>query len=398
LRSVAGVVLVFVGQLVLASGILAVAFGLSWTGGIAAALVSGAGAGIHAAVARRSWPPPPGALDGDRTAARAPAPAPAGGNTETDEVVTASECPPSGIPVEAVTGDVERAARLVEQTAGIGEKLALRLEGTTASVMSIAERANNLRAAIEGHTAGVNEIAASLQSMSVIVRSVRSSADKAAGSSDEMRESTERSLEMVRSTADKMRRVLESVGVIRAFTTAIADVAERTNLLSINASIQAARAGHDGRGFAVIASEIRKLATNTNLQAAEAGEALSVVASDIDATAESLSEVAELISSLEAEAAEVDLVVQQLRSAMVEQDSGNSEIVAAVNQLTSASGEVRDDYHGIEESIEQLQYGFIEISSLARNGEGTARKGGQVLERLRQSIEDHEEWSGAGRA
>jgi uncharacterized protein YoxC len=224
---------------------------------------------------RRSRPanlaPPPVAVDGDRTAPRAPVPAPAGGNTETDEVVTASECPPSGIPVEAVTGDVERAARLVEQTAGIGEKLALRLEGTTASVMSIAERANNLRAAIEGHTAGVNEIAASLQSMSVIVRSVRSSADKAAGSSDEMRESTERSLEMVRSTADKMRRVLESVGVIRAFTTAIADVAERTNLLSINASIQAARAGHDGRGFAVIASEIRKLATNTNLQAAEAG-------------------------------------------------------------------------------------------------------------------------------
>lgn len=283
--------------------------------------------------------------------------------------------------------DVGRSIKLVGELAEYNGKLNARLDGVTQNVMSIAERTTNLRGLIEGQTAGVNEISASVEEMAGTVRNVHTSAENAEDAGTSMQDAISRSGEVIRTTAGHMDRVLSAIGIVRKFTETIVDIAERTNLLAINASIEAAHSGHDGSGFAVIAGEIRKLAENSNEHAAEAEQALSGVVTDIERTSGYLEETKSIFEELRSGADRVANVVQEIRGAMTEQEVGTSEIVAAVHQLSESSSEVQSDYGTVDEAIDEVQFSFIEISSLAKNTQGAAQKLSALLSRVEQALD-----------
>jgi chromosome segregation ATPase len=283
--------------------------------------------------------------------------------------------------------DALRSGKLVDETAGYTDKLAARLESLTEAVMSIAERTTDLRSLIENQSAGVDEIAASVDEMAATVRNVHGSTDQAARASSDMLEALARSNEVIRTTAKHMDRVLGSIQVVHRFTETIVDIAERTNLLAINASIEAAHSGHDGSGFAVIAGEIRRLAESANDEAVDAEKALSGVVADIQQTSVYLAETEKIAEDLRDSAGAVSEVVDGIRGAMAEQEVGTTEIVSAVNQLSESSSGVQRDYQEIDGSIEEVQFSFIEITNLAKNSQGAVGKTGVLVRRIADAAE-----------
>lgn len=289
--------------------------------------------------------------------------------------------------VRAVHEDAARTAKIVSEVDGYNDKLADRLETVTKAVMSIVDRTAGLRRLIEAQTAGVNEISASVEQMAGTVRTVHGSADHATAAASSMLQTIAQSNEAIATTTKHMDRVLGSIGIVRRFTATIVDIAERTNLLAINASIEAAHSGHDGRGFAVIAGEIRRLAENSNAEASEAENALSGVIADVERTSEFLLEMESIMQNLRVGADKVANLVDQIRGAIGEQEVGTQEIVSAVTELSDTSVGVESDYVAVDASMEEVQFSFIEISNLAKNTQGAVRKADALLARLQETTD-----------
>jgi methyl-accepting chemotaxis protein len=365
---------------IVALAVVSVLYGVSLQAVIVAFVIGGAAGVISLFVSRRTG------IDASRAATVESVAA-----TPTDflpeEIVPEPAPVRDSFPAEVQT-DTRLSEKLVREIDRSNGKLTEKLESVTQTIMSISERTNDLRESIEGQNSGLTEIAASVEEMAQNVRLVHKNTDQAAGASDTMQGAVTRSAEVMASATKHMQRLLESVETVRRFTASIGDIAERTKLLSINASIEAAHSGHEGKGFAVIAGEIRKLAANSATEADDAERALSAVISDIDQTAVFIERTQKIIEELGTSAREVDGIVRQIRGAMSEQEVGTNEIVTAVTQLSDSATGVTTDSGEIDSSIEEVQFSFIEMTNLAKNTQGNVRKVGAVVRRVQKRLEE----------
>jgi len=122
----------------------------------------------------------------------------------------------------------------------------------------------------------------------------------------------------------------------------ISSIASQTNLLAMNAAIEAAHAGDAGKGFAVVADEIRKLSENSTEQSKRIGEELTKIAQAITNVVQTSQAAGESFSSISTSIQETDMLVQQIKSAMQEQGEGSKQITSALSSMNDSSAEVKN--------------------------------------------------------
>ncbi|MDA7818153.1 methyl-accepting chemotaxis protein [Sulfurimonas sp.] len=130
--------------------------------------------------------------------------------------------------------------------------------------------------------------------------------------------------ELVESTSHKAKEVITQTSDIKDIVQIIGDIAEQTNLLALNAAIEAARAGEHGRGFAVVADEVRKLAERTQKSLGEINANVNILTQSIVDIGESINEQSEGISKINDSILEIDKTTQH-----------NSQTVTEVNVITN---------------------------------------------------------------
>jgi methyl-accepting chemotaxis protein len=133
----------------------------------------------------------------------------------------------------------------------------------------------------------------------------------------------------------------ESEGLLE-INSVMQNIASQTNLLSMNAAIEAAHAGESGKGFAVVADEIRKLAENSGNQSKTISAVLKKIKTSIDTITRSTSVVLERFSAIENEVQIVTDQETQIRNAMEEQGEGSRLILEAVTQMNTITNQVRE--------------------------------------------------------
>tara|TARA_E500000318_G_scaffold27598_1_gene27796 strand:+ start:814 stop:1938 length:1125 start_codon:yes stop_codon:yes gene_type:complete len=205
---------------------------------------------------------------------------------------------------------VKRTVETVSSSAG-------EMESTAQSLAANAEQTNQQSATVssatEELTASVNEIA---RQISESTRAVGNAVD-AASQSEKM--------------VSELLAAAQKVGEI---TEIIADIAEQTNLLALNATIEAARAGEAGKGFAVVASEVKNLATQTANATEEIAQQVKGIQDSTQTTADSIGKIAEII-------AQVNEIGTTISSAVEEQSAATQEVssnISGVAQATEESG------------------------------------------------------------
>lgn len=137
-------------------------------------------------------------------------------------------------------------------------------------------------------------------------------------------------LESIRISTDSAMQAISSMKKIAERITIIGDIADKTDLLAINASIEAARAGEHGKGFAVVAAEVRKLAERSQIAADEINE---LTVSGLGVADKAGKELTDVIPEIEKTAK----LVQEITAASLEQDSGAGQINSATAQLNGVT-------------------------------------------------------------
>ena len=255
---------------------------------------------------------------------------------------------------KGLQGIVSGSGNLRQQSAEMHRTLAMVNEATT-------EAAQAAEA-----TRGMNEDAAS--SSCQVVQAIGEIAEQVHKGSQITREAVSRA-HSSRETVSALARAANDIGEI---VSVITSIAEQTNLLALNATIEAARAGEAGRGFAVVASEVKTLATQTGRSTEQIGAKVSEIQSTTRQAVESLHSIASAIE-------ELDQVTAAIAAAMEEQRVATEGFSIAVRESSGAVSDVANRMQQIAEMITRSSDFARAVSDVAVSMQGAS-------ERLREDI------------
>ena len=132
------------------------------------------------------------------------------------------------------------------------------------------------------------------------------------------------------------------------------NIASQTNLLSMNAAIEAAHAGESGRGFAVVADEIRKLAESSSRQSKTIGGVVRKIKGSIDKITKSTDNVMNKFAAIDGGGKLVAEQEHGILNAMEEQSAGSTQIMQAIAQVNDITGQVKEDARQMVEAAAKL--------------------------------------------
>ena len=201
------------------------------------------------------------------------------------------------------------------------------------------ESSNELSQRTDSQSSSLEETAASIEEM---VSSIKISAEKSVAGKNMMSESIvfiENAANIISKTASNVEEVYHSSEKIKDITKIIEDIAFQTNILALNASVEAARAGDQGKGFAVVASEVRNLAQTTQASVKDITDLVDNTTQKVAVATETAKESQKIFIDLQKKVTETSELMETITSNTLEQESGTNQISVEVNNMESATAQ-----------------------------------------------------------
>jgi len=261
------------------------------------------------------------------------------------------------------------------------------------AVGNIKENIDNLKQKIEEQTESVNMSSSAIEEMTVNIHSVTQTLVENSKNVNALTEASENGKTGLQLVAQEIREIAhESEGLLE-INSVMNNIASQTNLLSMNAAIEAAHAGEAGKGFAVVADEIRKLAESSSKQSKTTASMLKKIKASIDNITKSADDVLARFGAIDTGVRTVSEHEQNIRNAMEEQEAGGKQILESISRLRDITASVKKGSENMAESgaiLVNETNGFIKTSQEAVEGMSGILKG---ISQINESINHVNEMS-----
>ncbi len=305
--------------------------------------------------------------------------------------------------LERVADIRTRAERFADTSGTLRENSGRALE----SVEKTAERAKGFHAQVDEQNTVVEETTASVTEMSASLDTVAATTAEKREVSDRLFHIAQEGLQALEATNDAFQSVSREMQKLHEINELVGDIAERTNLLSMNASIEAAHAGSHGLGFSVVADEIRKLATTTGGNSRDIAENLKKIMDLMNATSahaerttdnmtqitEGVKTVSEAFSEIAASAAELSHGGRDIMSAMEVLQTSSTNIKDGSDEIAAEQEAVRSGMHDVARFVEEIDsstgeilFAVDSITESMNELHRTIEQSGEQTARLNESV------------
>lgn len=199
------------------------------------------------------------------------------------------------------------------------------------------------------------------------------------GRIEETIRSIEAQVEKTRKDVDLIHALVEQSQQIGSIVQTIEDIASQTNLLALNAAIEAARAGEAGKGFAVVADEVRSLASRTGSSTQEIIRMVGQIQTDANIANESMTESMNNMNELASSTGSIHDMLNSIIDEVVQVNSQITQIATAAEEQTTATSEISTNMQGVTDSTK-------EVSVQADDAHNVLESVRNNMERLKQSL------------
>ena len=271
---------------------------------------------------------------------------------------------------------------------------------TNAAMEQVVHNINNLDILVQKQSENVTQASTAIEEMSANIQSVTGTLANNEVNVKVLQEASEVGRSGLQDVAEDIQEIArESEGLLE-INSVMENIASQTNLLSMNAAIEAAHAGEAGKGFAVVADEIRKLAENSSEQSKTISEVLKKIKSSIEKIIGSTKNVLTKFEAIDSSVKVVSQQEQHIHHAMEEQGVGSRQIVTGVmevneitRQVKNSSGEmligskeVIDESNNLKKATQEITTGMNEMASGAEQINVAVNQVNEISNKNREDI------------
>ena len=278
---------------------------------------------------------------------------------------------------------------------------------TAATIEEIVRTIKQLSNSIETQAASVAQSSSSVEEMVANIASIGQTLGKTDDVIRNLTTATDDGKATLVTSNTVTQKIAEESGSLMEASSVIQHIASQTNLLAMNAAIEAAHAGEAGKGFAVVADEIRKLAEDSAMQGKTITTTLKTLSGEIETLSASSKTVEEKFNAIFTLAEQVKAMSDQLTESMREQENGSKEVLSAIKNINMVTVEVQagseemlkggegvaqemrklDDLTRIiTDSMNEMTAGAVEINNAVQEVREITQKNKQSIESLAEEV------------